>query len=95
MVTERRLKFIETAYVSNKTFQVFNNKDELIGLVRKERVGQYLHWCFVVPKYLFDNIYTEYYQYSSGCQDEIREFCKNPDKYKEKYAEYVLGVIVK
>lgn len=94
MAKERRLYFVKREYEQN-CYEVYNySKNELICLVKKERLGAYMHWQKLVPKELFfnrDGYWNgiDYYTYSGGCEDEIREFMKNPDKYKEKYPEQV------
>lgn len=85
-IKERRLNFIQREYCNRESYMIRNkSKGELIGFVEKMRVGSYMHWCFIVSKEMFDFKDADIYQYSPGCQDEIREFCKNPKKYLEKY----------
>lgn len=84
MTTERRLKFIRCE-APTEIYNVINSSGVLIGMVRKERVGSYYHWCFIYDKELFNNPEVDYYFISPGCQDEIREFCRNPAKYRSKY----------
>lgn len=49
-------------------YYAYNKKDEKLGFLSQERVGQYLHWCW----FQFEDI-----QMSPGCLQEVR------DKQKE------------
>lgn len=76
---ERRLKFIGYG-LEDTEYKIYNSKKEYLGWVQKTRVGSYMHWCL----HTIEHIY-----WSAGCLDEVREFMKNPEKYKEKYFESV------
>lgn len=78
MEKEKRLKFFKI--VGEKSYRIYNDKGENLGNVLKRNVGAHFHWCFE-PE-------AETY-FSAGCMDEIREFMKNPEKYKEKFPEAV------
>lgn len=80
---KRRLQLFKLN-TQKDSYQIINSKEEVIGYIEKQRVGAYMHWCFIVPKELFemDNV-TEHYYYSAGCMEEIRMFLKNPEKYIE------------
>lgn len=73
-----RLQFLRQETIGSKTYSVINSRLELIGVIRKERTGRFIHWCFVFPSSLIDDLHDKqrYIFLSPGCQDEIREFCK-------------------
>ena len=53
-------------------FEIYNNKEENIGSIRRVRVGRFMQWVFLLEhRHLGD-----YVMFSSGCQDEIRAMCK-------------------
>lgn len=84
MAKKKYLKFRQNIEEFNNapTWSVVNSSDVVIGLVRRERNGAYLHWNFVVTREMFEDYpEVDYYNYSMGCWDEIREFCRNPFKY--------------
>lgn len=92
MAKEKRLKFVKVLKIL-EVFEIYNSKDEFLGLIRKERVGAHIHWCHVITKEMFfDSLgnllpNVDYFSFSAGCQDEMREFCKNPETYAKKYPE--------
>jgi len=62
----KRLNWIEESGSGRHT--AYNDKEEMLGYLEKERVGQWMHWCW----YQFGDI-----RMSPGCLQEVR------DKQKE------------
>lgn len=76
-IEKERLWFAKN--LMDDCYEVYNqSNDELIGRIRKERTGQWMHWCFVIDKDIMQEMINSdsYLMYSPGCQDEIRQFCK-------------------
>ena len=74
------------AKMTDSSYEVYNqSENELIGRIRKERVGQWIHYCFVVDVVLMEEMIktNSYLSYSPGCQDEIRQFCKELNGRKD------------
>ena len=74
-VKERRLKFIK----KEDYYEIFNLTNQYLGKIAKRRNGAWMHWNLVISDVGPDEELT----FSPGCQDEIREFCKNPEKFLE------------
>ena len=65
-MTEKRLHWIEESGSGRCT--AYNDKEEMLGYLEYERVGQWMHWCW----YQYADI-----RMSPGCLQEVR------DKQKE------------
>ena len=51
-------------------YNIINLKDEFLGQIKRERVGRFMHWCFVpIPESTDDYCY-----FSNGCLKEIVSF---------------------
>ncbi len=72
----------ERLWFAKKTdgsYEIYNQaKNELIGKIRKERNGTWMHFSLVIDLDLMKGLVESgnYLSFSPGCQDEIREFCK-------------------
>jgi len=60
----------------NEEYEITNDKGQFLGLIKKQRVGTYLHWCFFPDEAPLGDLW-----FSAGCMDQIREFMKNPEKH--------------
>lgn len=80
----RNLKFMRSETLEEEIYSVINNKGEFLGEVKKVRVGAWSHWCMTWTK---DDRFEdgEMIYLSPSCQDEIREFCRNPYKFIANY----------
>ena len=69
-----------------ESYAIGNSSDEIIGFIERVRNGQWMHWSFVItPALMKECIENEQaLTYSPGCQDEIREFCKQLNSQKEQ-----------
>jgi len=63
---EKRLHWLEES--GSGRYTAYNDKEEMLGYLELERVGQWMHWCW----YQFNEI-----RMSPGCLQEVR------DKQKE------------
>ena len=73
----RRLKFeIQESPIHSIRYNIWNDKEEFLGAIAKQRVGAYMHWCFF-PEQL-EEIGDLWF--TAGCMDEIRQFMKNPQR---------------
>lgn len=63
------------------SFNIFNQNNECIGLIRKERVGRFMHWCHIIRP---QDVGLGYLLLSPGCQDEIRSFEKMVNAQERK-----------
>ena len=67
------------ARMEDGSYEVYNKPhNELIGRIRKERTGTWMHYCFVIDSDIMKEMLktNSYLTYSPGCQDEIRQLCK-------------------
>lgn len=59
-------KYTEFIDRTDGTYEVWNTVyNEYVGLVKKQRVGTWMHWCFFPEKDIW---------FSNGCLKEISEF---------------------
>ena len=68
------IKFEEYGQGKDSEFHIINSKDELLGYIKKVRVGQWMSWCLT-------SIESSEIYFSASCLDKIRE------KIKELNAE--------
>lgn len=79
-----RLIFHKIPIANNYPKYLVINKDkEVIGEIMYERTGRFMHWCNTVHRYMFEH--CDYISLSPGCQDEIREFCRELGGKKKSY----------
>ena len=68
-------KYLKFEPEDQYTWQIISlDKNDLLGWIKRVRVGQWMQYCLTYNKDLFttnDEIYL-----SASCQDEIRQFCK-------------------
>ena len=64
--------------VELREYRIYNKKEEHIGNISLEKIGRWSHWSLNISKYLMQKMIgnDEYLIFSPGCQDEIRQFCK-------------------
>ncbi len=72
--------------LSGKLHVIRNQKGELIGHIKKERTGRFMHYCLVISTKLMLSMISnqQYLIFSPGCQDEIREYCRKLNGRKKK-----------
>jgi hypothetical protein len=75
---EFKKKYLRFEVESQYVWQVINEKNELLGWIKRVQVGQWMQYCLVYNKTLFaDKLATDEDIYLSGsCQEEVREFCR-------------------
>jgi hypothetical protein len=74
---EFKKKYLRFEVESQYVWQVFNEANELLGWIKRVRVGQWMQYCLVYNKSLFINRPTDEDIFLGGsCQDEVREFCR-------------------
>ena len=67
LILKDRLMFEEK---SNGDYRIFNkSKGEKIGDIQRIRVGRFMQWSLT-------NVPSKLIFITPGCQDEIREFCR-------------------
>jgi hypothetical protein len=69
---EDKFKYVKFETVGSFVF-VYNHVGEPLGMIKKERVGRFFHWCF----YPYSDTY-----YTNGCLKEISGFITK--LYKKK-----------
>ena len=73
---------IQTIGTSN-TYVIHNNlKNEILGFIRRERVGKFMHWKLVLTKELFRS--CEEIGFTNGCLKEITSFITKLYKLKSE-----------
>ena len=61
---------IEFRYNSlDELYEIVNDKGEYLGDIQRIRVGRFMQWVLT-------NVPSEDIFFSAGCQDEIREKCR-------------------
>ncbi len=81
---EQRLSFNQVG--SANSYAIHNQKQELIGFVTRRRVGQFMQWVLDIPLSLMKECIEQNADliFSPGCQDEIREKCKELKSHELK-----------
>jgi len=57
---------------TSNTYVIHNLENEILGFIRKERVGKFMHWKLVLTKMLFED--CEEIGFTNGCLKEITSF---------------------
>ena len=75
---EKRLDIRKVETEGETMYIIYNKAGDYIGMIRKERNGKFMHWNLIIPLDLMETLVNtkQYLSFSPGCQDEIREFCK-------------------
>ena len=56
-------------------YQIYNDKRQYLGEIRKMRVGRFMHWCFCPDLGDdFDNFTVGDLYFTNGCMKEISKF---------------------
>jgi hypothetical protein len=53
-----------------QAYYIYNSTDQCLGMIKKHRVGRFMHWCFFPSK--VENIGDLWF--SNGCLKEISQF---------------------
>lgn len=66
----KRIRWVEMTTIERCAY---NNKDDFLGILRYERVGSHMHWCWYQERDI---------RMSPGCLQEVRD--KQKELLKEK-----------
>ena len=74
-MSEKRLTFKE---VDRDCYNIINNKEQMLGVIKKQRVGRFMHWAFLpAPTKMIGELW-----FTNGCLKEITT--KITELYGEK-----------
>ena len=60
-------KMLTFTLVDRDCYNITNKSDQLLGIIKKQRVGRFLHWCFLpAPIKMIGEMW-----FTNGCMKEI------------------------
>ncbi len=68
-----KMKYLDIQCIgTSNSYAIHNLKGELLGFIRRERVGKFMHWKLVLVRELFYN--CSEIGFTNGCLKEITSF---------------------